>query len=120
MPALPADIARAMRRATIVAAQNPAIKAAFAQARDGLAAPATGYFDSAADASAALAGRMALIGVVRRRFAVTVAGMVFPDLSGGVPAWTLVDAENDVNGKAIVARLQIDAEEEVTVMETFG
>lgn len=120
MPAIAADIARAMRRATIVEAENAALKAVYAQARDGRTTPATGYYDAAADAQAAMDARIDLIGVVRRRFAVPVAELVFPDLSSGVPVWTLIDAENDVNGKHLVARMEFDAEEEVTVMELFG
>lgn len=120
MPALTADIARATRRATIVEADNPAIKAVYAQARDGRSAPATGYYDSAADAQDAMDARMAIGGVVRRRFAVPVAEMIFPDLSGGVPVWMLIDAENDVNGKHLTARLELDAETEMTTMELYG
>lgn len=120
MPATPADIARAMRRATIVEAENGAIRAVYSQARDGRTAPAPGYFDAAADAQAAMTARIGIIGVVRRRFMVAVAEMIFPDLSNGVPVWTLVDAENDANGPMLVARLQLDAEEEVTTMELFG
>lgn len=120
MPATPADIARAQRRAIIVESENPAIKVAFAQARDGRSAPSPGYFDSAVDAQSAQNARMALIGVVRRRFAVPVADLLFPDLSGGVPVWTLIDAENDVNGKHLVSRIELDAETETTTMELFG
>lgn len=120
MPALTADIARATRRATIVETANTAIKAVYAQARDGRTTPATGYFDSEADAQDAMDDRMAIVGVVRRRFAVPVAEMIFPDLSGGVPVWNLVDAENDVNGKHLTARLELDAETEMTTMELTG
>lgn len=120
MPAISADIIRAGRRAIIVEAEAPAIKTAYPQARDGRAEPARGYFDSASDAATVLAARMSIIGTVRRRFAVPVADMLFPDLSGGVPVWTLVDAENDVNGKSLVARLELDAEEETTALEQFG
>lgn len=120
MAALPQDIARAQRRAVIVEVEDAAIKAAFAQARDMRAAPAKGYFDSTADAQTAAEGRFAIVGVKRRRFSAAIADMVFPDLSGGVPVWTLIDVENDVNGKALVARVQIDAEEETTTMELFG
>lgn len=120
MPALTADIARASRRATIVEAENPAIKAVYAQARDGRTAPSPGYFDSADDAQAAQDARIAMLGVVRRRFAVPVAEMIFPDLSGGVPVWTLTDAEHDVDGPHLVARIEVDAETETTTMELYG
>lgn len=120
MPATAADIARAQRRATIVESQSTAIKTVYPQARDGRVAPAAGYYDSASDAQTVMDARKAIVGVVRRRFAVPVAELVFPDLSGGVPAWTLIDSENDVNGKQIVARLELDGEAEVTTMELFG
>lgn len=120
MPALAADIGRALRRATIVEAANPAIKTLFAQARDGRTAAATGYYDDDADAQTAMDDRLSLIGVVRRRFAVAAAEMIFPDLSGGVPVWTLIDADNDVNGKHLVARIEMDAETETTTMELYG
>jgi hypothetical protein len=120
MPALPADIGRALRRAVIVEASNPALKAVYGQARDARTAPNTGYFDDEDDGQDALDARLALIGVVRRRFAAPVADVIFPDLSGGVPVWTLIDAENDVNGKHLTARLEMDAESETTTMELFG
>lgn len=120
MPALAADIARAQRRATIVEAENTSIKAVYVQARDARSAPSVGYYDSAADAQTAMDARKGINAVIRRRFAVPVAELLFPDLSGGVPAWTLIDAENDVNGKHIVARLELDGEAEVTTMELFG
>lgn len=120
MPATPADIARALRRATIVDVADPAIKAAYPQARDGLAAPATGYYDSAADAQVAMDARAALIGVARRRFAVEGAGLVWPDLSGGVPAWRLTDSEQDVDAAMRLARLEIDGETETTSWELYG
>ncbi len=65
--------------------------------------------------------RIALIGVVRRRFAAQVDAMLFPDLSLGVPVWALTDPEHDISdGKVLVARLELDAENEVTTMELFG
>lgn len=120
MPALPADISRALRRAIIVEAEDAAVKATYAQARDGRTTPATGYYDDADDAQDAMDARLAVIGTARRRFAVPVAALIFPDLSGGVPVWTLIDAENDVNGKHLTARLELDAETETTTMELFG
>lgn len=120
MPALAADIARALRGATIVEVETPAIKVAFSRARDGRSEPVKGYFDIAADAQTALTARMGLIGTIRRRWAVGVDGMIWPDLTLGVPVWRLVDAEHDVDGKCLTARLQIDAEEETTSLELFG
>ena len=120
MPAAAADIARAQRRATIVESENAAIKTAYPQARDGRTAPAAGYYDNAADAQIVTDARRGIIGVVRRRFAVPVADVLFPDLSGGVPAWTLIDGENDVNGKHLVSRVELDGEAETTTMELFG
>lgn len=120
MPALVADIARAQRAAVIAEAEAPAIKALYDQARDGRTVPAKGFFDSAGDALTALGARMAIVGTVRRRFAVPVASMIFPDLSAGVPVWTLVDAEQDVNGPCLTARIELDAETETTNLELFG
>ena len=121
MPATAADIARAQRRAIIVEADNPAIKAVYTQARDGRTAPARGYYDDAADAQTAMDARIALTGVVRRRFASSVADMLWPDLSSGVPVWALVDGEQDLAGlKTLTARLTIDGEAETTTMEHFG
>lgn len=120
MPAAAADIARAQRRATIIESENAAIKAAYPQARDGRTAPAAGYYDSAADAQTVIDGRRAIIGVVRRRFGVPLADVLFPDLSAGVPAWMLIDSENDVNGKHLVSRIELDGETETTTMELFG
>lgn len=121
MPATVSDAARASRRSQPAEAEDSAIKAVFGDlARDGRTSPAPGFFDVLADAVAAMVARLAIIGVLRRRFAVTIMGMIWPDLSNGVPVWTLVDAENDANGKFLVARVQIDTEEEVTTMELFG
>lgn len=120
MPALAADIGRALRRAIIVEAEDPAIKAVYPQARDGRTAPAPGYYDDDADAQTAMGDRLAIIGVARRRFAVPLAALLFPDLSGGVPVWNLIDADNDVNGKHLTARIEVDAEAETTTMELFG
>lgn len=121
MPAQVADIARAMRAATIVEAENAAIKAVYVQARDARTAPAKGYFDDAGDAQDAMDDRIAIVGVIRRRFAVTVDGLVFPDLSGGVPVWRLADPEQDIAGdKVMTARIELDAENETTAMEMFG
>ncbi|MBN8843250.1 MAG: hypothetical protein J0H88_08375 [Sphingomonadales bacterium] len=121
MPALVADVARAMRRATIVESADSAIKATYPHARDGRTSPAAGLFDAASDAQTALDARRSLIGVAgRRRFAVQADAMIWPDLNAGVPVWMLIDAEHDVSSKHLAARLQIDAEEETTTMELFG
>lgn len=120
MAALPSDIGPAKRVAQIVTVADSAVQTKFPTARDGLKSPATGYFDSASDAATALAARAVLIGAVRRRFAVQVADMVLPNLSAGVPCWTLIDAEQGVNGVFLLARLEIDFENETTGMELFG
>ena len=91
MAAIGSDIALARRHAAIVQQSDASIKARFPNARDGLKSPAVGYFDSATDATAALAVRAALIGpagtTLRRRWQVQVADLVQPDLSAGLPCW---------------------------------
>lgn len=121
MAALPADIAAASRDAIKVTVSDATILSRFPRARDGNAAPAAGYFDDDADALTSLIARQALIGVQgRRRFAVDIADVVLPDLSGALPSWTLVDAEQAVNGALLVARLEVDFESETTSLELFG
>ena len=121
MAALPADIAAAARDAIKVTVSNATILSRFPRARDGLSAPATGYFDDDADALTNLTARQALIGVQgRRRFAVDVADVLLPDLSGALPSWTLIDAEQGVNGAFLAARIEVDFETETTSLELFG
>ena len=120
MGALPADVARAGREATIASVEDAAIKSRFPRARDGVKAPASGFFDSKADAQTALAARAALIGVVRRRFVVRAAEAIEPDIAAGIPVWRLIDAEQAVDGNHLTARIVVDFEAETTSVELFG
>lgn len=120
MPALAADIDAATREAIIVKVQDAAILTRFPNARDGQKEPATGYFDSAADASAALAVRAALTGTVRRRFKVQVQDLVVPSLSAGVPCFRLTDTEQAVNAVHLTGRLEVNFEDEASAMELVG
>jgi hypothetical protein len=120
MPALPADIAAASRDAVTATWESAAVAARYPSARDGSAEPATGFFDSIADAQAVVNARGALIGVDRRRYAVGVGEIVWPDLSAGVPSVRLIDAEQRVDGVCLLARIEIDLETETTNLEAFG
>lgn len=120
MAAISTDIAAAKREAIIVSISDSAIRDRFPNARDGQKAPATGYFDSPDDCAASLARRNALLGTVRRRFAVRVQDVIEPDLSAGLPSWRLVDAEQAVDAVCLVARVECDWEEEATAMELWG
>lgn len=123
MPAQVADIRRALREATVVEVSGTTgdtIKARFPFARDMRAEPAEGFFDAAADCTAALTARQALIGGEIRRFSVQIGEIVWPGSDYVADCWRLVDAEQDVDGKMLVAREEIDTEEEVTRMELVG
>lgn len=120
MGALPADVARAGREASIASVEDATIKARFPRARDGVKAPAAGFFDSQVDAQAALTARSALIGVVRRRFVVRADEAIEPDIDAGIPVWRLVDAEQAVDANHLTARIIVDFEAETTSVELFG
>lgn len=120
MPALPDDIIRATRRARLVVREDSAVQAAFPRARDQSGAPEPGFFAARADAAAALEIKASLTATFRRRFVVTVDGLVWPDLAGGVPTWRLVDAELGVDTDCMVTRLSLDLENELTRMEMIG
>lgn len=120
MSALPADIAPAMREAVIVSTSDASLLTRFPNARDGEKDPAPGYFDDPADAATALAARRTLIGVVRRRFTATIADMIVPSLAAGVPTWTLVDPELNVDAPHLVSRIEVNFETEQTGMELLG
>ncbi len=120
MPALPADIAAASREVAISTWSDPAIVARYPAARDGSVTPANGYCDSAADADTIIQARGALIGVERRRFAVTVQGLVWPDPASGIPTARLIDTEQRADGAFLVARVELDLDAETTSLELFG
>lgn len=120
MPATPADIAAALRESVTALWSDGSIAARYPSARDGSASPATGYFDSVADAQTVINARGALIGTERRRFTATVVDEVWPDLSAGPPQIQLVDAEQSANVACIVTRLELNLDDGTTTYELFG
>jgi hypothetical protein len=120
MPASVADIAAGTRRAKVETWTSAAIKARYPSARDGGAEAAEGMFDSSADAATALAQRAALFGTERRRFAVDVAELLWPDPPTGIPIIQLTDGEQVVAGKTMTVRIEVDLEAETTRFEVFG
>jgi hypothetical protein len=120
MPALPADIAAASREVAISTWSDAAIAARYPAARDGSVTPAMGYCDNAADAESVIKARGALIGVERRRFAVTVQDLVWPDPASGIPTARLIDGEQRVDGAFLMARVELDLEAETSSFELFG
>lgn len=120
MPALPAEIVRATRRARIVTREDAAIRTRFPAAGDQAAAPEPGFFETAAHATAVLEIKASLTGTFRRRFAVLVDGLVWIDPTLGVPTLTLVDSELGFDGPVMVTRWRIDLNEERTELEVIG
>lgn len=120
MPALADDIAAGTRPAVIVKWTQSAIKDLYPSARDGEADPSEGFFDDADDAQAAINQRGALIGQHRRRFLVTVPGLLWLDASAGIPAATLIDDELAAIGTFMIARCEVDLEADITTLELFG
>lgn len=120
MPATAADIAAASRDAAVASWSDAGIAARYPSARDGSVTPAIGYFDSLADAQAMVDARGALIGIERRRFAVSAADVVWPTVSTGLPQAQLVDAEQAVSATFLGARIEIDLQAEATTYELFG
>lgn len=121
MPATSADAASGQRAALIVKREDATIHSRYPNARDQLPEPAPGFFDANADASTILTARAALIGTERRRFAVVVADLIWPDPEGtGVESLTLVDSEQAANGIFMTARVQVDLASETTTIEVFG
>ncbi len=119
MPALPADATAGQRAARVVTDESSTIKARYPD-RDQLSSPAEGFFDSATDAATALTQRRSLIGAERRRFTVQVAELVWIDPESALPTVTLKDSEQVIDGACLIARLQLDLENETSVMELFG
>lgn len=120
MPALPADIVRATRRARIITRTDAAIQSAVSGARDAVSAPEAGFFESAVDASTVLDMKAALTGTFRRRFVVGLTGEVWVDPMEAIPTVTLVDSESGFSGSAILTRIEIDLESETTSLEVLG
>jgi hypothetical protein len=124
MAATAADVARATREAASDIQSSAPVLTRQPGARDGLANPRRGYFDSIADAATVNAAAFALIGTERRRFAVRVQDVLEPsggfDASQVTPTVTLIDATLAANAAFLVARLEIDDEAGVTALEVFG
>jgi hypothetical protein len=120
MPAEVADIAAAIRPARVESWSDAAVKTRYPNARDGQAAPAEGFFDSAANAVTVITARAALFGTERRRFIPSVQDLLWPDLLTGIPVIALVDAEQQANGNHIPARIELSLEDETTSYEVFG
>lgn len=119
MPALPSDIAAALRPQMVVSSQDATIRTRFPSARDGSDDPAEGFFDSAGDAATALGQRAALLGIVRRRFVVTVNDLI-EVVPGTVPTHRVIDAEQGLDASLLVSRMEVDLEQETTQLEYFG
>lgn len=120
MPALPADIIRATRRARIVTREDAAIKTRFPSARDQASAPEPGFFESAADATTVLGIKAALTGSYRRRFAVGVDQVFWIDPTVSVPTFTLTDAEIGFDGPVLATRWRADLNAENAELEVIG
>jgi hypothetical protein len=82
--------------------------------------PANGYFDDPADAQTVIDARGALIGVERRRFAVTAQDVIWPDPAAGIPTARLIDDEQRADGAYLIARFELDLDAETTSLELFG
>lgn len=120
MTAAATDIAAGTREAAIVTWSDPSLKTIYPSARDAETAPSEGFFDSIADAQAAIDQRGALIGVQRRRFLVKVSGLVWLDPSTGIETARLIDEELAVDADFLIGRVEIDLETETTSLELFG
>lgn len=120
MTALPADIIRATRAARIVVATDSGVQASYPAARDGKTNPEPGYFESASDATTVLAQKVTLIGTRRRRFRVELQGEYWIDPLDGVPSFQLVDAEQGIDLPVMLCRMELDMENETTVLEVIG
>lgn len=119
MPALPSDIAAAIRERVVVSTEDAAIKSRFPSARDNSSDPAEGFFDSPTDAQAAVSQRASLIGATRRRFVVEVADIV-DVAAGAIPTHRIIDAEQGLDASMLLARIEVDLEQDATQMEYFG
>lgn len=120
MVALTGDIGAAIRAAVIVEQSDSAIKARWPGARDTLASPAEGFFDSASDAATVLSARFALIGAFRQRYGIDVDDLIIVDPATGLPTHRLIDTEQQVDDALLLARIEVDLETETTSMEEFG
>lgn len=120
MPALPADIAAALRDVAVATFTSTAIAARYPDARDSSTDAAAGYFDAIADATTVVNARGALIGVERRRFTVDSSVLIWPTVSTGLPQAHLIDPEQGVDAGFLCARIELDLDAETTTYELFG
>lgn len=120
MPSLPTDVVRVTRPARVVTRTDTAIQSAYPGARDAIRSPNRGFFESAADASTVLTAKAALVGARVRRFRVDIADLVWPDPLVEVPSYQLVDSDLGADLPAMLARIEIDLENETTAMEVIG
>lgn len=120
MPALPANIIRATRRARIVTREDTAIRTRFPSAGDQVNAPEAGFFENASDAVTVLGIKAALTGTFRRRFALVIDGLMWIDPTAAIPTFTLTDTELGFDGPAMVTRWRVDLNEERTEIEDLG
>lgn len=120
MPALPADILRAIRASRVVTRVDATLKTDFPTARDQSKDPQPGFFEDAADAHAALALADAVIGEERRRFTVQIGDEIWIDPMAGIPTFHLVDAEAVADLDVIPTRIELDMENETTLIEVMG
>jgi len=120
MPALPADIAAAIRDGVEETWQSSTIKTRYPGARDAGSPASEGFFDDPDDAEAAADQRGALIGTERRRFAAPVQELLWIDPTTGLPTYRLVDGPQTVDASCIPARVELDLEEQQTNLELFG
>lgn len=115
-----ADIARATRAAAVASVDDAAVLARQPGARDGLANPRAGFWDTQADAAAVLAQAQALIGTERRRFQVDVNGALALAVSTATPTVQLIDGSLAVNAAALVSRIELDDDAETTRLELMA
>lgn len=118
--ALSADIVAASREAVLATWQSSTIKTRYPGARDEGSPPGEGFFDDPTDAQACVDARGALLGTERRRFTVPVEDLLWIDPTSGLPTYTLVDSDQGVNAACLVARLELNLEDESTSLELFG
>ncbi|GAA4221549.1 hypothetical protein GCM10022253_27840 [Sphingomonas endophytica] len=120
MPADFDDIAAATRAAAVATWSDGLTAGRYPNARDGTVTPAPGFFDRIDDAQAVANARGVLIGAERRRFAVDIEELVWPDVESGVPTVRLVDDEQRADLPCLTARIEIDLDAETTSLELFG
>lgn len=115
-----ADVALGTRAQQVQSVEYAAIKARYPNtARDAQIDVPSGYFDVLADADAVLAARGTLLGTERRRFAVEVDGLIWFDALAYAGV-RLVDTDLSVDLNCLVARWEIDLDNEITRFELLG